>query len=143
MVTNYRGQEITYSRLWEVLEDYLDGRRVYSISKRDGRLLCCYRLDETPNCPVACLVGSFLDDSQYRYTMEGYLIYGIEDALLINPQVALDDINFFQRIHDALAKKDYDSALTILTSNLAPNIVKDSARRAAVLDKIAALIKRA
>lgn len=142
MVTNYRGQEITYSRLWEVLEDYLDGRRVYSI--REGSTSCRYRLDETPNCPVACLVGSFLDDAQYEAKeMEGKLIYGIADALLINPQVALDDINLFQRIHDALARKDYDSALTTLSSNLAPNIVKDSARRAAVLAKIAALIKRA
>ena len=114
MFNNYRGQTVTWPRLFEVLEDYLDGRREYSlgISER-GNLTCMYRKDNTPECGVTCIAGAFLADDDYSPDIEGTgVVYaaGLQDKIHLSEDIDLDLVQTFQRIHDNLAEKRYYDA---------------------------------
>lgn len=111
MTTNYRGKEITWVRLFRVLNDYLDGKREYSYNAKED--LCSYRLDGKPECSTACLIGSFLSNDKYRFETNDSVVGGIVGRLTKAPDVDIRTLINMQRIHDSLAKGDFSASLTV------------------------------
>jgi hypothetical protein len=113
VVQNYRGELVTWPRLFEVLEDYLDGRRKYSfgVSKK-GNISCMYRQNSTPECGVTCIAGAFIADDDYSPDIEGTgVVYAVlKDKIHLSEDVDLGIVVIFQLIHDNLADRLYYDA---------------------------------
>lgn len=126
MTTNYRGQPITYEALFEVLTDYLEGRREYSVEDLseedyDGENFysfpCVYRKGGKADSPVACLAGSFIADEQYNDFMEGIRFASLGDKYYtLGDGVTASLVSGFQCVHDYLARGDYRKVKLLFSS---------------------------
>jgi hypothetical protein len=90
---NYNGDSVTYDRLFEVINDYLDGVRAYSITP-DG--VCRFRQGQN-----SCLVGSFL--SNYTPDMEGCSLGDERIKAALDLKVSRGSLKLFLELHDRLA----------------------------------------
>jgi hypothetical protein len=105
MINNYRGEQVTWDRLFEVLEDYIEGRREYSYSSANGGG-CFYRKTEQADCPTACMIGSFMPDNKYDNRFEGNSVSdsNIQKTISVFKDVPVLALYFFQGVHDSLAE---------------------------------------
>jgi hypothetical protein len=133
MINNYRGELVTWERLFEVLEDYIEGRREYSYDEHG----CVYRKDKTPDCTVACLIGSFIPDDKYDCDiLESNA--ADEDAVVstlnISKDVEVTSLSYIQMVHDSLSEGDTHMAFIWLSGIAVPT--EYQSRKEEIIKKI-------
>jgi hypothetical protein len=135
MINNYRGKQVTWDRLFEVLEDYLDGRREYSYNKE--KEVCYYRRNGTSTCETACLIGSFMPDDKYNRVAMEYNDTTDEtviDSLDLAPGITETHLYHLQQVHDRLAARYIGTALENLDDLVVPT--EYQARKEEMIKKI-------
>lgn len=64
---------------------------------------CLYRESLTPNCPIRCFVGIFIDDDDYNIDLESRLVVHINNNFKYNfTDTQLHLLNKCQQIHDTI-----------------------------------------
>jgi len=132
---DYRGKQVTWERLFEVLEDYIDGRREYSYNKE--KECCYYRRNQTATCKEACLIGSFMPDDKYnRVSMEhnDATDETVIGALDLAPGITETHLYYLQQVHDRLSAGWFGTALGSLGDLVVPT--EYQSRKERLLEKI-------
>jgi hypothetical protein len=94
---NFRGRVVTWPRMLEVLDDYIEGVRPFSMDE-EGH--CLLRSGKN-----ACAVGSFIPDEKYHPHLEGCSAESarILEVLELDDDVEPEHLDALQAFHDHAA----------------------------------------